>query len=123
MGKHNLPAKEKILNGIVVDENGCWVWQGAHAVGYGKVWMKGKSHSTHKVAYIEWIGPVPEGKDVGHKCHDEAVEKGLCDGGECSHRLCCNPDHLKAETRSENLNASGLFRKKKRKDVDNLWKT
>lgn len=99
---------EKLAKGYDVNESGCWIWnRDCTPNGYGKVWVDGKYLGTHQAAYETWVGPIPEGLDVGHKCHDEAAHAGLCArDADCPHRACINPEHLKAETRQENLMAS-----------------
>jgi len=85
--------------------NGCWLWTGeGTADGYGLFRPRaGKRVMTHVWAYESFIGPIPDGMDVGHECHDRAVTAGSCSGGpDCPHRRCCNPAHLGAQTRSEN---------------------
>lgn len=107
--QHGMSLLEKMERGYEILPNGCWRWKTNHnqSNGYGRVWFEGKYIDAHRVAYEVWIGPIPEGKDVGHKCHDEAAHAGLCDGGKwCPHHACVNPEHLKAETRQENLLAS-----------------
>lgn len=91
---------------IAMQANGCWMWTGhGDKDGYGtfipspgeRRWM------AHVWSYEAHKGPVPEGMDVGHTCHDRAVESGSCPGGrDCPHRRCCNPAHLEPQTRSEN---------------------
>jgi len=56
-----------------------------------------------KWSYLAFTGEIPDGMQVGHLCHDAAVEAGTCDGGDdCPHRKCVNPDHLGLQTASEN---------------------
>ena len=88
--------------------NGCWPWTGARSesTGYGaNFWGK----SPHRWSYIAAKGPIPDGHVIDHICHNDAAGAGTCDGGDsCPHRLCCNPDHLRAVTHGENLRSSPL---------------
>ena len=76
---------------------GCWLWTGAtNANGYGVITANisagERSHLAHRVAYIIHVGPIPDGSDVDHRCHQ---------------RTCVNPDHLRACTRAENMENRG----------------
>lgn len=86
-----------------VNEDGCWIWQGPlWANGYGK--PSKHIHGTrlaHRAFYLEHVGPVPEGYDVDHRCHNE--DPMCVRGSECPHRACVNPAHLQAVTHRENL--------------------
>lgn len=69
----------------------CWNWIGYRAVyGQFKVRIDGqwKIRGAHQVAYFLTHGPMPKHLEVLHSC-DNAI--------------CCNPDHLRRGTRSENL--------------------
>lgn len=84
--------------------NGCWLWMGnaGTADGYGKFRpAPGRPiEMAHRWAYEAFCGPIPDGMQVDHKCHTDALE---CPGGpRCIHRRCCNPDHLEVVTASEN---------------------
>ncbi|HEY9417647.1 MAG TPA: hypothetical protein VIQ30_23050 [Pseudonocardia sp.] len=90
---------EEHLAAIVPDENGCWPWPGnINPGGYG---MTGKETPAHVQSYRHHIGPVPKKHDVGHACHDK--DETCQDWRTCTHRRCINPEHLIAQTRSENL--------------------
>ena len=89
MGKWYEPAKDKIQRCTIIDENGCWIWTNSiHRNGYGRIWMHGKEYLPHRVAYEEFIGPIPEGLDIDHLCRV---------------RICCNPKHLEPATRQVNI--------------------
>jgi HNH endonuclease len=85
---------------------GCWIATTSNtADGYARWRYKPGAPEmyVHKWAYLAFIGDVPKGMQVDHKCHTEAVERGECDGGDdCPHRRCCNPEHLELVTGSEN---------------------
>ena len=88
---------------------GCWLWVGdLDKWGYGqhRIGPGHKERYAHVIAFEHFHGPVPPGLQVGHLCHDQALAQGECSGGICLHRRCVNPDHLSAQTRSENTLAS-----------------
>lgn len=58
---------------------GCWLWQGARAKGYGVIRIEGHNEGAHRVMWELVNGPVPEGLFVLHKCDV---------------RACVNPAHL-----------------------------
>ena len=82
--------------------DGCWLWTGAKTkAGYGNVMWQGRNWVAHRVSYSLLVGPVPEGLDLDHTCHngDQSCAGGLG----CPHRCCVNPAHLEPVTRSVNL--------------------
>lgn len=68
----------------------CWVWAGRSKTseGYGLTHWQKAQRLAHRVSYIIHVGPIPEGLDIDHKCHNKA---------------CVNPDHLQAVTHKQNL--------------------
>lgn len=79
---------ERLLAGSVVDENGCRVWAGAPGLnGYGRMSVGNASDYVHRLAYVTWVGPIPEGLTIDHLCRV---------------RLCLEPSHLEPVTRAEN---------------------
>ena len=113
MGKHGLSIEERLKADIVVNDAGCWIWQQSpQTMGYGRINIKGaRGMLVHRLAYMEWVGSIPDGWDVGHKCHDDAARAGLCQPQnvrDCPHRQCINPAHLQAEPHGANLLASPL---------------
>jgi len=65
---------------MAVPESGCYLWMaGTKSNGYGQFTMNGKEERAHRAAYMLYIGEIPDGKQVLHKCDVP---------------LCVNPDHL-----------------------------
>lgn len=77
-----------------VDDNGCWIWQ--HHIdprhGYGRTWDGERVIGAHVFFYRQYVGVIPEGCDVHHRC-------GV--------RACVNPDHLEALSRRAHMLTEG----------------
>lgn len=59
--------------------DGCIEWPFSRRRGYGRVMRGGRSLGVHRVAYEDFVGPIPAGMDVLHSCDNPA---------------CFNPQHL-----------------------------
>lgn len=92
----------ELLSRYQEGDNGCHIWLGPiyPDTGYGKLSRAvNGTRTSHRAAYIEQHGTVPEGMDLDHLCH-----KAPCAGGRlCPHRRCINPDHLQPVPRRVNL--------------------
>jgi hypothetical protein len=91
MSEINQPewAKRKLLARIRKEGNGCWIWIGCcNGNGYGYIWWDAYNWPTHRLAHELFIGPIPEGFSVLHKCDNPP---------------CCNPEHLFADTPQANV--------------------
>lgn len=73
---------------------GCWNWIGHRKPdGYGRwriptgVGSNGKQHYVHRVSYEMANGPVPEGMQVDHMCHNTS---------------CVRPSHLRLTSPKQN---------------------
>jgi len=90
--------------------NGCLHWTGCiMPTGYGQMGVGDrKKRLVHVVAYEIAKGPVPEGLDVDHVCHN--ADPGCVGGHACLHRRCVNPDHLEAVSRLVNVRRANARR-------------
>jgi len=75
--------RKEMLRRRVTEANGHWIWNGSKlSSGFGRVYFEGRMQPAHRVFYVVFVGPIPEGFYVKQKCQI---------------RLCVNPDCLKAE--------------------------
>lgn len=92
--------EERFMAKVVIPANpdGCWIWTGAEAgrqgARYGRIWAGRRSaaghpcaEQAHRVSYELFVGPIPEGLELDHKCRTT---------------LCVNPKHLEPVTYLEN---------------------
>lgn len=87
---HQTPRTLEVrMSNYLVDENGCWMWQGKTKTGdYGTLSINHKTTMVHRLSYEMHKGEIPEGLMVCHKCNV---------------KLCINPDHLYVGTHNDNM--------------------
>jgi hypothetical protein len=88
-----------------VDRSGgpdaCHPWTGrVERNGYAVFYPVRTTHvGAHRYAWELINGPIPEGADLDHTCHNGTDCKG---GPTCPHRRCCNDRHLEPTTAPDN---------------------
>lgn len=84
--------EQRLSRYTVVGE--CWEWSGWRLPsGYGTLRLRnrgprGRTVMAHRLAYETWVGPIPQGQQVCHRCDNPP---------------CIRPDHLWLGTQHDNL--------------------
>jgi hypothetical protein len=87
---HNgrIPIEERLWPQVEKTES-CWLFKGPlNWLGYGEVYIGGKTKHVHRVVYELMVGPIPNGLSIDHLCRV---------------RHCVNPAHLEPITTRENV--------------------
>jgi hypothetical protein len=79
----------KLWSRSLITASGCRFWLGAKSkAGYGQMGVFGYVQYTHILAWEIFVGPVPAGLELDHKCRMPA---------------CWNPEHLEPVTHEVNM--------------------
>jgi hypothetical protein len=71
------------------DEDACWPWTGYEEEGYGRFFWDGRMVGAHELALTFATGERrAQGLDTCHRCNNP---------------ICCNPHHLRFDTRRGNV--------------------
>lgn len=81
-------TKKFLLRHRRVTAAGCWEWTRGMTKGYGQINASSNKLRVHRVAYELWVGKIPSGMGVLHRCDNPP---------------CFNPAHLFLGTQPDNI--------------------
>lgn len=93
MSRFKTDHRLRIMRAVSISEVGCWEWKLKRTKdGYGRMNVRQgavlKTVRVHRYAWELWIGAIPEGMHILHRCDNP---------------LCCNPAHLFLGEHADNM--------------------
>lgn len=102
--EERLKAKTQLGEGV----DPCWNWiAGVNSGGYGQMSINNRKNLVHRISYELHVGTIPDNHDIDHLCHNQS---------------CLNPSHLRAVTRSENLQNRRAVQKRNTSGVKGVYR-
>ncbi len=100
------PLLERFEEKYILDAGGCWLWTAAKDYnGYGVIRTKdSRAERTHRVSYKLFVGPIPKGIFVCHRCDNPS---------------CVNPEHLFLGSQADNIR--DMISKNRQKDSRGIF--
>lgn len=87
-------VKERFEEKFIKTNGGCWEWTAGlryynqRSKSYGSFRANGKTYNSHRFSYELYIGEIPAGLLICHKCDNT---------------ICVNPDHLFTGSLKDNM--------------------
>lgn len=80
-GRRKAPIAELLMERTTMSPSGCWEWNKfRNRDGYGQFFVSAwREKLAHRVSYITFVGPIPDGLRVLHRCDNPS---------------CIRPSHL-----------------------------
>ncbi len=106
-----IPIRTRFLGKTSRGSEGCcWQWTGqVTKAGYARFSAYGQSVAAHRFSYEHFVGPIPPGMTIEHRCH--TADQACVGGPTCLHRRCVNPAHLIPMSAAENTSLAFPARK------------
>ncbi len=91
-----MPITERLFAKRQITEDGCWLFTGYcdPKWGYAMMSVAGKKRLVHRIAYEEFVGPIPAGLTIDRLCRRPS---------------CFNPEHLEPVTQGENNERGRIY--------------
>lgn len=101
-GRQRPGFPSNLIDHMAPQVNGCVHFTGhVGDQGYGTITIEGKTRKAHVGAFLHFVGPIPDGCEIDHVCHN--TDPSCSGGSSCMHRRCVNPAHLRAIEHRRNV--------------------
>ena len=96
-----------------ITKDGCWIWlREVASDGYGRLHYKNKKHQSHRIMWMLANKKTPD--DLEDLKKNNLVIGHMCPKDGPPNKACCNPEHLKVRSRSENAIDARSYSKSKK---------